>query len=154
MRETMVDRKELREIIYRRMHEEGNGDSWYRIEAGMATKEDVYTYQQYYRSTYNELRKLHKFKANAFWLNMLGGRDNTILKDLGLEVCGDRVIFEEGGRKVLTAYLNEVVIPELEKMGLQGVKVSRRITGNCRSILDFSHAKLVESNKEDTLEND
>ena len=108
-------------------------------------------YYQLVRSTiYHQMRREAAEKSANFWLKTfdVGHIKNTLAKH-GLKIdYRNRVYADEAGALIIKKYLEEVVLPELEEIGITGIEIAKRPSGCSRSLLIFSKAKVVTTEPE------
>ena len=104
--------------------------------------------KQVYRNMYSNIRlaliQSQRDKANDFYLNFVNdARMKELLDQYGLGIEG-KAIKVTDTKKVAGAIL-ALVIPELEKiMHLKGIKPVKSASINAHSLIDFSHAEIIE----------
>lgn len=154
-RTSNLDTTKIRNIARRKMIEDGFGRYLDQLEAGNASDDAKYTWKQYYGAAYYEEQKAHRKKTAKFWLQMSAGNLSIKLKEMGLLAHADgTVTFMDCGAPVLQSYVQRCVLKELEKLGITGIKIPKRISGMSRNILDFSNATVVEKKEEEQDEED
>lgn len=153
-KQRLVDTDKVRRDTIATMRAHGEFDVLQRIEMGSATDEDRATWKRYYSNLYARARREAKDKAEHFWLTMTAGNLEQTLRNLGLMVdqYSGHVRFADHASYVLKSFLHNIVLPKLEEIGITGVKIVRRPTGSAQSVLDFSHARVVERKEEENSE--
>ena len=103
-------------------------------------------YKNAHSTVYHQMRRELKDKANNFWLNLIdNGNIKALLEKHGLTIrCGE-VCCKDAGSLIIAKYIKETVLPELEELGITGVKMAKRPSGLTRSILDFTKAEVVQT---------
>lgn len=103
-------------------------------------------YKNAHSTVYHQMRRELKDKANNFWLNLIdNGNIKALLEKHGLTIhCGE-VCCKDAGALIIAKYIKETVLPELEELGITGVKMAKRPSGLTRSILDFTKAEVVQT---------
>lgn len=97
-------------------------------------------------NVYHQLRQENKRRCKQFWLEQMdNGSFKEFFKKCGLMVWNGQVCFADCGSVILTHYINNQVLPRLEKeMNIKGVKVRhKRITGMTNDIFDWEQAEIA-----------
>lgn len=113
------------------------------------------TTREYYHlvrsSIYHQMRREAAEKTANFWLKTfdVGHIKNTLAKH-GLKIDHhNRVYADETGAFIIKKYLKEVVLPELEEIGITGIEIVKRPSGCSRNLLIFSKAKVATTESEE-----
>lgn len=101
-------------------------------------------YKNMYSNVRNELIRDKRNKANNFFLNFIyDSRIKKILNDYGLDVFGN--VIHVSNTEKIAEIITSLVIPELEKvLHVKGIKPVKHATINAYSLIDFSHAEIIE----------
>ena len=97
-----------------------------------------------YSNVRNELIRDKRNKANNFFLNFVyDSRLKKMLNDYGLDVFGN--VIHVSNTEKIAEIITSLVIPELEKvLHVKGIKPVKHATINAYSLIDFSHAEIIE----------
>ena len=128
---------------------------------------DKYYYHE--RKTWDEHKKLNwrNAKSNIYarmraenqrrnrhiWIDQLGqGCFKEFFKKYGLTVYQGQVRFLDCGAPILTSYVNNVVLPAIEKeMNIKGVKLNRkRLSGLSNDLFNWERAEIKEVQPENS----
>ena len=97
-------------------------------------------------AVYCRMRAENRQRTQHFWLEQIdNGCFKEFFKKFGLRVWNSNVRFYDCGAPVLTQYLNNVVLPALEKeMNIKGVKLKgTRVSGMSSNLLNWEHAEII-----------
>jgi len=158
-RETFLDARELEARTLKRFQECNPGQSkgkywkdYTMTELKALAKTDEYIFKELRNARsveYNRMRvELRKKKAN-FWDNMSAGNLKKCLNADGMNIHNGRVYFTRNGEDVLKFWIENRVLPRLEKeLGLTGIKVAKYVGGQCGNLFNFDNAKIKEDENE------
>ena len=111
-------------------------------------------YRNIYSNCYNALRRESELEKRNFWITMAGdGNFNAELNKYGLKVRHNGSIdFIDMAKPILKRYLEEIVIPALEKtFQIKGIKVNRNISPMAySSILNMEDVEIVNEEESTT----
>ena len=97
-------------------------------------------------NVYCRMRAENKERCKTFWLEQMdNGCFKEFFKKYGLVIINGRVRFADYGSFILTSYLNNRVLPQLEKeMNIKGVKLKgKRASGMSSNLLNWEHAEVI-----------
>lgn len=149
MRQTILNQDELN----RRTEKEVNCYAYYKKlyykDRKAWTDEDKKRWRNARSNVYARMRAENRDKTRNFWLKQMNnGVFEKFFEKYGLTIYNGHVKFAKYGSPVLTYYLNEIVLPALEKeMGVKGVRLkSNYLTSMSSDLFNWEHAEVTGSN--------
>lgn len=107
-------------------------------------------YHNEYSNLYNQMRKEAAETKRKRWLTLAGEENfKAVLEDMGLTIRRDGIRAMDSGRKLFRYYLENVVIPRIEKeFNITGIKIPNNISPlSYQSCLNFEEVELIETDK-------
>lgn len=148
-RKSLVDSNELIKRTEKEVNCWSHNKKIYYKERDTWTDEEKLRWRNAKSTVYARMRAENRDKTRNFWLKQMNnGLFEKFFEKYGLMICGDRVRFAKCGSPVLTSYLNEIVLPALEKeMGVSKVRLkSNYNTGMTNDLFNWEHAEVKEVN--------
>lgn len=148
-RKSLVDSNELIKRTEKEVNCWSHTKKIYYKERDTWTDEEKLRWRNAKSTVYARMRAENRDKTRNFWLKQMNnGLFEKFFEKYGLMICGDRVRFAKCGSPVLTSYLNEIVLPALEKeMGVSKVRLkSNYNTGMTNDLFNWEHAEVKEVN--------
>ena len=150
-RETLLDKKEYD----RRVREDINSKTRWAMSSGFNyddkktwTENDKREIRNSKSNIYTQMRNELKNKCNKFWIN--NGNIKGFLNKFGLTVYNGNVRCYDSGALIIKFYLENVVLPAIEKeIGITNIKLKRRCSALSNDLLDFTQAKIIETTVEE-----
>lgn len=148
-RKSMIDSNELIKRTEKEVNCWSHNKKIYYKERATWTDEEKVRWRNARSTVYARMRAENRDKTRNFWLKQMNnGLFEKFFEKYGLMIYGDRVRFAKCGSPILTSYLNEVVIPALEKeMGVSKVRLkSNYNTGMTNDLFNWELAEVKEVN--------
>lgn len=149
MRQTILNQDELNRRTEKEVNCYAYHKKLYYKDRKTWTDEDKKRWRNARSNVYARMRAENRDKTRNFWLKQMNnGVFEKFFEKYGLMIYNGHVRFAKCGSPVLTTYLNEIVLPALEKeMSVKRVTLrSNYNTGMSNDLFNWEHAEVTGSN--------